>query len=196
MLLVYETDFPLAWASNGIEFTFYLDTLIERGLMTVDKRLSTGSACLTGKGWDHIEDRTRHPVVSNQGFIVMSFDKSLEPVWLDAIAPAIEANGYHLTAWTRPRILIALMQKSLAKLESLGFWWPTLPASVQASITKRALRKVWNSGRVVRARGRVGENSLRHAAVPSRRMETSCGSPRATLRDDWSRHRSGPEPKP
>lgn len=93
-MLVYETDFPLAWASNDTEFTFYLNTLIERGLITVDKRLSTGEACLTGKGWDHIEDRTRHPVVSNQGFIAMSFDKSLEPLWLDAIAPAIKTNGY------------------------------------------------------------------------------------------------------
>ncbi len=94
VLMVYEIDFPLAWARNATELMFYLDNLHERGLIDMDKNLSTSSAYLTGKGWDHIEDRTRHPAVSNQGFIAMSFDEGLKAAWLDGIAPAIAANGY------------------------------------------------------------------------------------------------------
>ncbi|MCD6262375.1 MAG: nucleoside 2-deoxyribosyltransferase [Deltaproteobacteria bacterium] len=49
---------------------------------------------ITAAGWEYIEKDEANLASKTQGFVAMSFDKTLLPVYENAIAPAIEATGY------------------------------------------------------------------------------------------------------
>jgi nucleoside 2-deoxyribosyltransferase len=93
-------DFPLAWASGEEELMYYLQSLIERGLLqrTDEQRNSSGSLAfkvqITPDGWNFLEQHARATVFSDQAFVAMSFSSTLKPLWESAIRPTVIKAGY------------------------------------------------------------------------------------------------------
>jgi len=73
---------------------------MDRGLIEIsnarDRTLSDPlyPMVITAAGWEYIEKDEANLASKTQGFVAMSFDKTLLPVYENAIAPAIEATGY------------------------------------------------------------------------------------------------------
>ncbi|GAI95472.1 unnamed protein product [marine sediment metagenome] len=86
-------DFPLAWAENYEEFIYYINSLVERGLL-FKRKISSIQVKITADGWDYLDERAKIPSESNQVFVAMSFSKDMDSVYDNAIAPAIEKAGY------------------------------------------------------------------------------------------------------
>jgi nucleoside 2-deoxyribosyltransferase len=104
-----DYDIPLAWASAKEEFMYYIDSLIERGLLRnvgrgekVHRNLSNEliynsagfSVEITAAGWDYLEQRETHIEERTQAFVAMSFAKELKPIWEGPIYNAIVKSGY------------------------------------------------------------------------------------------------------
>lgn len=106
-----EFDIPLAWASAQEEFIYYINSLIERGLLRnlgksgfpfhqgatgeiIYDRPLAFSVAITADGWDYIEERERHIEERTQAFVAMSFSEDLKPIWEGPIKNAIEKAGY------------------------------------------------------------------------------------------------------
>lgn len=82
-----HVHFLIAFAKNYTEFGYYLNHLQGLGLI---QRSSGDNYQLTPKGWAHLE---RNPL-SDTCFVAMNFDAEFNPLYRDAIKPAIEAAGY------------------------------------------------------------------------------------------------------
>jgi nucleoside 2-deoxyribosyltransferase len=109
VLLFPKYDIPLAWASAQEEFVYYINSLIERGLLrkTENRGLPhrtdgknkifdslTFSVAITADGWDYLEERERHIEERTQAFVAMSFSKDLKFIWEGPIYNAITKAGY------------------------------------------------------------------------------------------------------
>lgn len=100
VVLIPEHEVSLAWAQNEEEFEYYLKSLMERGLIEITnpEQRTFGDPLypmvITAEGWEHLEQDQTDLASKTQGFVAMSFDKSLLPVYENAIAPAIESTGY------------------------------------------------------------------------------------------------------
>jgi nucleoside 2-deoxyribosyltransferase len=90
-----EHDFPLAWASGGKEFGYYIAALIERGYLKGDEKAIT----ITAGGWDYLEKHRSDLESKTQAFVAMSFSDEMFSVWKNAIEPAIDKAG-----WTPYRV--------------------------------------------------------------------------------------------
>lgn len=94
-------DISLAWAQNNEEFEYYVQSLVERGLVRevsskkglvpVDREYRV---VITANGWEYIKRNNTDITSKNQGFVAMSFDESMISVYKNAIKPAIESAGY------------------------------------------------------------------------------------------------------
>jgi hypothetical protein len=106
-----EFDIPLAWASAEEEFIYYINSLIERGLLrnlgkrnlpshrddfggVINKRPKAFSVAITADGWDYLEQHDRHIEDRTQAFVAMSFSDGLKRIWEGPINNAIMKAGY------------------------------------------------------------------------------------------------------
>jgi len=95
-------DIPLAWAAGEEEFLYYINSLIERGLLrklsgqvTVINGIKTAFPVgITADGWDFLEQRERHIKERTQAFVAMSFSEDLKSIWEGPIYNAINKAGY------------------------------------------------------------------------------------------------------
>jgi hypothetical protein len=95
-------DTPLAWAASEEEFLYYINSLIERGLLrnllgevTVTKGFRTAfSVAITADGWDYLEKLERHIEERTQAFVAMSFSEDLKSIYEGPISRAITKAGY------------------------------------------------------------------------------------------------------
>ncbi len=92
-------DIPLAWASIRQEFIYYIQSLIDRGLLQktdIEPYFSDQpfSVAITADGWDYLEQHERHIEERTQAFVAMSFSDDLKPIWKGPIHRAIEKAGY------------------------------------------------------------------------------------------------------
>jgi hypothetical protein len=100
VVLIPEHEVPLAWAESPEEFTFYVESLLARGLLVMsDPRTRTihdplFNLHITPNGWEYLERLGSSRIKSSQAFVAMSFDPSLRSTYLNAIAPAIASAGY------------------------------------------------------------------------------------------------------
>lgn len=100
VVLIPEHEVSLAWAQNEEEFEYYIKSLMDRGLIEIpnagNRTLSDPlyPMVITAAGWEHLEKDETNLASKTQGFVAMSFDNALLPVYENAIAPAIEATGY------------------------------------------------------------------------------------------------------
>lgn len=98
--LIPEHEAPLAWAENSEEFGFYVNSLIDRGLLELSYPTMRSKddplfpIFITADGWEQLERDQTDLTGKSQAFVAMSFDPSLLSIYEDAIAPAIESTGY------------------------------------------------------------------------------------------------------
>ena len=89
----------ISWSSDKSEVLFLLKRILgERGLVIVPEppyiNQIVKNCLITADGHEAIESLSQSAVTSNIGFCAMWFSKSLVPVWLEAIQPAIRESGY------------------------------------------------------------------------------------------------------
>lgn len=99
VLIIPETDFPLAWATSEDEFNYYIECLLQRGLITSAEDLERGKSfvyqvIITSAGWEHIEKTNLPAAFSNQAFVAMSFSPEMNNAWKLGIKPSIEIAGF------------------------------------------------------------------------------------------------------
>ncbi|MGO8761541.1 MAG: hypothetical protein ACLP2P_04240 [Desulfobaccales bacterium] len=94
-------DMALAWATTEEEFIYYINSLIEKGLLRKtegDNLILTindlASLVLAPDGWDYLEQHERHIEDRTQAFVAMSFSDDLEYIWEGPIYNAITKAGY------------------------------------------------------------------------------------------------------
>jgi hypothetical protein len=96
MLNAYRKDFDPAWLSicwclNDGEVAFILyNYLVQKGYCEADASHIT----VTASGYAHLDELRHVNRDSDIGFCAMWFDKSVEPLWTEAIGPAILDAGY------------------------------------------------------------------------------------------------------
>jgi len=93
---------------------------------------------ITAEGWEHLEQDQTDLASKTQGFVAMSFDKSLLPVYENAIAPAIESTGYRpYRADSKPH-LERIDAKIVAEIKNSRF--------VVADVTKQKAGVYYEAG--------------------------------------------------
>ncbi len=78
-----------SWSGAENEINFLLDKVLTSELEYLD-----AGGQITTKGWVAVE-KAAEAEDPGLAFVAMSFDENFKPVYLSAIAPAIEAAGYH-----------------------------------------------------------------------------------------------------
>jgi len=89
-----DIDYPIAWAINRNEFEYILGSLEQRDLVTRSAIIGVCEVTISPRGWDYLDSEAVKPAFTDQVFVAMSFDKSLNSVWDEGIKPAIEQAGY------------------------------------------------------------------------------------------------------
>lgn len=85
--LFTQTDFPIAYALVPDEFDFYLKKLVELDYLEEEP---SGYFRLSVNGWRHVIEVRKNERNSNQAFVAMWFDKSLDSVWKNGFKKALE----------------------------------------------------------------------------------------------------------
>lgn len=127
VVLIPDHDAPLAWAENEHEFTYYVKSLMERGLIqlsnpeerTLDDLLFP--MVITAAGWEYLETIGVLNARSDQAFVAMSFDSTLASVYDNGIAPAIEKAGYRSHRVDRTPHLERIDAKIIADIRASRF---------------------------------------------------------------------------
>lgn len=100
VVLIPEHELSLAWAENENEFKFYINSLMDRGLLEIPNRGNRGVSSplypivITAEGWEYLEKEQSNLLEKIQVFVAMSFSPELKSVYDNAIAPAVTATGY------------------------------------------------------------------------------------------------------
>lgn len=90
-----EKDFPIIWAESEIEFDYFLNSLQDRALISLETAFGgIRSIVIQTNGWEYLEQHGSQTGFLDRGFVAMSFDEALEPIWEEGIKPAVEAAGY------------------------------------------------------------------------------------------------------
>jgi hypothetical protein len=94
----YANDYPKAFAKDGDEFHFLLDTLVRQDLLTSRGELGTsrnnGFFRLTPSGWAKVEQLKKIKIDSDQAFVAMWFNDKLLEAWENGFEPALSATGF------------------------------------------------------------------------------------------------------
>lgn len=89
----YEHDHVLSYSRYGGETAFLMEHLIAEGL--VDREPGAYARVAVGVGgWGRVEKLRAPGRTHSQGFVAMSFEPALLPLYDDAIAPAIRDAGF------------------------------------------------------------------------------------------------------
>jgi len=93
-----ERDYPLAFAHNGTEFHYFLVMLSQQGLIesgVFDDKTKTHRFRLTPLGWQRAIELQKTQSDSNQAFVAMWFDKSMNDVWKNGFEEALIDTKFH-----------------------------------------------------------------------------------------------------
>jgi len=97
--LDFNTDYPLVLAHDRDEFVYFAETLEKQGLVEArsagDFSLVANGVRLTPAGWQRVSELERSQRDSDQAFVAMWFDNSLDEVWERGFKPALKATEYH-----------------------------------------------------------------------------------------------------
>jgi len=87
---------PLLMAQNYTEISFVMSSLTELGYVAGYNCILPGKVVLTAKGLERVADLKRglFGPLSNQSFVAMSFDKTLDEAWTQGLKLGIEDCGY------------------------------------------------------------------------------------------------------
>lgn len=95
--IITHFDFPIAFCRNTKEFSFLIQSIIDRGLIQSTDNPSESFSLrltITPNGWTHLEETTKPSIFKNQVFVAMSFSKDLRSAWSNGIKPALVKAGY------------------------------------------------------------------------------------------------------
>ncbi|HEY4777350.1 MAG TPA: hypothetical protein VIH56_06790 [Candidatus Acidoferrales bacterium] len=89
-----QKDYPLVFAADWKEASYLLGQLSVRGFVT--PVTGTGNVQVTADGYERVEELEAASYKSTRNaFVAMSFDKSRDFIYKEAIEPAIREAGYH-----------------------------------------------------------------------------------------------------
>jgi hypothetical protein len=93
----YDKDFPLVMSRDGDEFQSYIRLLIDRGLVDGPTTGNEARAYLrlTPDGWERLEQIQLSLKDSNQAFVAMWFDPSLNESWDKGFKPALISTRFN-----------------------------------------------------------------------------------------------------
>ena len=97
VVLIYDHDYPLAWAAGRDELEYLLESLQARGHLALVNRQGdriVETCQVTPSGWEYLDGLDRRTVETDQVFVAMWFDPSMNNAWTNAIRPTIEKLGY------------------------------------------------------------------------------------------------------
>jgi hypothetical protein len=109
VVIDFDRDYPLVYTRDGKEFQYLMEQLAKRGLTEAQDGgfygdvivgqapLFVGEAKgwrLTPQGWEAADRLRRVQPDSNQAFVAMWFDASLDEVYEKGFKPALEATGF------------------------------------------------------------------------------------------------------
>jgi len=94
-----QFDFPMAWASREVELIYYVQSLIDRGLLSQDESSELNDEFpfdvkITPEGWDFLDQHEKPSTMSDQAFVAMSFSESMLSAWKEGFRPAIIEAGF------------------------------------------------------------------------------------------------------
>ena len=92
-------DFTIAWASCEKELIYYVQSLIDRGLLKTDKIEEIDDEFpfdveITPEGWDFLDEHEKPAIMGDQAFVAMSFSPSLKSAWENGFSEAIKNAGF------------------------------------------------------------------------------------------------------
>jgi hypothetical protein len=90
--LEMENDYPILFAKDQDEFRYYLAKAHE--LRYIEHREGGSSCRLDLNGWRRLAELRKYERKSDQAFVAMWFDPSLDEVWENGFKPALEQTGY------------------------------------------------------------------------------------------------------
>lgn len=95
----YSKFLSIAWCLNRTEIKEIIDYLIsEKRIIKLSEELSDIGDIIQVKiipaGWAHLEKMKEKNPDSKQGFVAMWFDETMDDVYYNAIAPAVDSAGY------------------------------------------------------------------------------------------------------
>lgn len=98
--LDYKHDYPLVFAHDGRELEYFSETLVDQGLVQAARSLKEFSDAartirLTPEGWLRVLELEKTQRDSDQAFVAMWFDNSLDDIWENGFKPALKATGFH-----------------------------------------------------------------------------------------------------
>ncbi len=89
-----KTDYPLLIARDPAEVHFLLIELDDRKYIFGPRHGPQSGLIVLSHGWERLEEIKRSGRLSNRAFVAMSFDKSLDGLYSEAIEPAIRIAGW------------------------------------------------------------------------------------------------------
>ncbi|MBN8571734.1 MAG: nucleoside 2-deoxyribosyltransferase [Ignavibacteria bacterium] len=90
-----KSDYTILGCKTFFELLHIFDYLTESKLITKSILDSNSDSIkLTFQGWAKIEEIDKLKIESNQAFVAMWFDKSMDNLYKNAIIPAIKESGY------------------------------------------------------------------------------------------------------
>lgn len=92
--LVPIHDLPLAWAVSIEEFTFYINSLEGRKLITKEFFRGNFDVTILADGWEYLVKCSTNFEEKTQAFVAMSFSDDMGPFWENPIKQAIKDAGY------------------------------------------------------------------------------------------------------
>lgn len=91
----FDNDYPRAFAKDGDEFRFLLQTLVDQGLLySRGTPGNDGFYRLNPEGWVRVEQIKKVQIDSDQAFVAMWFDDKLLDAWEKGFEPALTATGF------------------------------------------------------------------------------------------------------
>jgi len=90
----YGQDYSMAFAVNPEEMRSLVSTLQMEGHLTGDPDVETYDLSVTLGGWRRVEEMSKTGARSDQAFVAMWADESMQAIWRDGIRHALVETGY------------------------------------------------------------------------------------------------------
>ena len=92
-ITITENDYPIVYAKNQDEFSYYLTNAVD--LNFIERHQNNEYRLTIPQGWLHVDELKKTTQLSNQAFVAMWFDSSLNEIWEMAFKPALKHTGFN-----------------------------------------------------------------------------------------------------
>lgn len=90
LVLDSSRDYPIAYARNAQEFSYFVEKAVEMGLLESHH----DRVRLSIQGWRRVKDLRSTQLDVNRAFVAMQFNSDLQSAYLEGIEPALRGTGY------------------------------------------------------------------------------------------------------